>query len=107
MADIKNAVARAAHPWHIAHARHHVAGMRVVTLRVVVDLLRGVADAVGPVIEHHDPLGVVGSGLVRIVDDHRQIQPVVSIEPSVWVCPVGAGMGEPEPIGEVSPGVSC
>ena len=73
-------------------------------MQVVVDLVRCLADAVGPVVEHDDPFGIVGAGLGRIVHDHRQIQPVVGVKAGVWVGPVGARMSEGEPVGEVGAG---
>jgi hypothetical protein len=61
-------------------------------VQVVVELLGCFADAVGPIVEHDDPLGVVAARLFRVVDDHRQIQAVVGVKPSMRVCPVRAGV---------------
>ena len=57
--------------------------MPVPIMQVVVELLGCFADAVGPVVEHDDPFGVVAARLFRVVDDHRQIQPVVGVQAGV------------------------
>ena len=62
----------------------------------LVGLLQGGAHAVGPVVEHDDPLEVVAAGLVGRVDDERRIEAAVDLRAVVGVEPVGPGVGDDE-----------
>ena len=68
------------------------------------DLVRGVARAVDPVIEHHGPVVIPVGGLGRILHDQRPVQAPVQLDADVRVVPVGAGFGDRERIGELPAG---
>src|SRR5699024_12065109 len=61
--------------------------------------------AIDPVIESHDPLGVVVTGFVGVIDDQRGVEPAVELQTDMGVEEVGAGIGGDELVGER--GVRC
>ena len=75
-----------AHPGS-AHRTHAVSG-----LKVGEDLLRTRADSIRPVVENHDPFGVVVDGLAGVVDDDGEIQAVVGVETDMRVSPIRSRM---------------
>ena len=97
------------HP--VAHPRathpHSPAGVGVLPggHQIGVDLVRGLTDAVSPIVEHDHPLGVVVTRLTRIIDDERRVQAAVQLQARMGMEPVGSRVRDHEVEIERAPGI--
>jgi len=88
VAERRVAHVRVVHPAHPAVAGGVVAGGEFGE-----HLVRGASGAVQPVVQDHDPFGVVAARFGRVVDDQGCVQAAVELHSHVRVEEVGAGIG--------------
>lgn len=68
------------------------------------DVVGTTSDAVGPVVEHQHPLGVIAAGFGRVVDDQRRVQAAIDLHATVRMEEVGARVRRREGVGVVRAG---
>ena len=93
------------HPRHlgVVHAGH-LGVVHAVGLEAGKDLVGGLPDPVGPVVEDDDGLAVVAPGLGRVLHDQHAVQPAIDLHPGVGMEEVRPGIGDGELIDESGAG---